>query len=315
MNPTKPAKWFRMYAEFATDPKVQMLSESDQRRYMMLLCLRCGNGDVTLQDSEIAFQLRISEQDWLSTKAALLSKCLINADSKPSAWDKRQFVSDSSAERVAAHRERNKAACNVTVTPPETETETETDTKEVKSIAQKNPASSTKLNGFAEFWSAYPRKKNKGDAEKAWKTLSPCDELAAQILAAVAFAKLGADWTKDGGTFIPYPASWLRAKGWEDAVQAGGYTDEALEVIGSYNATLAAIGWPDAVIDQFSHGRADAIAAFLNLRSKDGWVGTYFKWMADNLTAKPGYGFDWVIKPETVLRAREGNFQALKEAA
>ena len=29
--------WFRMYAEFATDPKVQMLSEADQRRYIMLL--------------------------------------------------------------------------------------------------------------------------------------------------------------------------------------------------------------------------------------------------------------------------------------
>ena len=41
-------QWFRLYAEFAHDPKVQMLSEVDQRRYIMLLCMRC-NGDVTLQ--------------------------------------------------------------------------------------------------------------------------------------------------------------------------------------------------------------------------------------------------------------------------
>ena len=45
-------QWFRFYAEFATDPKVQMLSEQDQRRFIMLLCLRCSNGDVTLHASE-----------------------------------------------------------------------------------------------------------------------------------------------------------------------------------------------------------------------------------------------------------------------
>ena len=52
--------WFRMYAEFATDAKVQMLTEAMQRRYLMLMCLRCSNALVTLQDEEIAFQLRIS---------------------------------------------------------------------------------------------------------------------------------------------------------------------------------------------------------------------------------------------------------------
>lgn len=122
-------QWFRMYGEFATDPKVQMLSEANQRRYVMLLCLRCSNGDVTLQDDEIAFQLRISSEEWASTKATLLAKKLITEDNRPTAWDKRQYVSDSSAARVAAHRARKKAekkpACNVTETPPDTETDTD----------------------------------------------------------------------------------------------------------------------------------------------------------------------------------------------
>lgn len=123
--------WFRMYSEFATDPKVQMLSEADQRRFIMLLCLRCGNGDVTLHDDEIAFQLRISNDEWAATKAVLVSKGLIDDESSPIAWDKRQYVSDSSAARVRAHRERKKKAvkqeCNVTVTPPDTDTDTDTD--------------------------------------------------------------------------------------------------------------------------------------------------------------------------------------------
>ena len=88
--------WFRMYAEFATDPKVQMLCETDQRRFVMLLCLRCSNGDVTLHDDAVTFQLRISNEEWRATKARLVAKNLIAEDNSPVAWDKRQYVSDSS---------------------------------------------------------------------------------------------------------------------------------------------------------------------------------------------------------------------------
>ncbi len=110
--------WFRLYAEFAHDPKVQMMSESLQRRYIMLLCVRC-NGDVTLQDEEVTFLLRISNDEWQETKAVFMSKNLIDERNLPTAWDKRQFASDSSAPRVAKHREKKKEECNVTVTPPE----------------------------------------------------------------------------------------------------------------------------------------------------------------------------------------------------
>jgi len=128
--------WFRMYAEFANDPKVQMLSETDQRRYIMLLCIRC-NGDVTLHDSEVAFQLRITNDDWLVTKAVLVAKNLVTDDNKPTAWDKRQYSSDSSVERVRKHREQKKASGNagVTLQKPksnavDSDTDTDTDTKE-----------------------------------------------------------------------------------------------------------------------------------------------------------------------------------------
>ena len=132
MNTDKPARWFRLYAEFATDPKVQMMSESYQRRYLMILCLRCGNGSVTLHDTEVAFQLRITESDWLDTKRDFIARGLLDESNNVCAWDKRQYVSDSSAERVAAFRARQKQRSNVTVTTPETETETETEIKKQK---------------------------------------------------------------------------------------------------------------------------------------------------------------------------------------
>ena len=121
--------WFRLYHEFATDPKVQMLSEADQRRYVMLLCLRCSNGNETLHDDEIAFQLRISDDEWNSTKQRLLQRGLIDDVCNPCGWDKRQFSSDSSTARVSEHRARKKQACNVTETPPDTDTDTDTDTE------------------------------------------------------------------------------------------------------------------------------------------------------------------------------------------
>lgn len=70
--------------------------------------------------------------------------------------------------------------------------------------------------GFDAFWKAYPKKKSKGDAEKAWKKLNPNEQLLATMLARIEQAKTSEQWMKDGGQFIPYPATWLNKKGWED---------------------------------------------------------------------------------------------------
>lgn len=108
-------QWFRMYAEFSTDPKVQMLSETDQRRLVMILCLRC-NGNVTLHDEEVTFLLRISNEEWQKSKSVFISKNFINEANEVLNWDKRQFASDTSKNRVAAYRERKKIEGNADVT-------------------------------------------------------------------------------------------------------------------------------------------------------------------------------------------------------
>lgn len=162
--------WFRMYSEFAHDPKVQMLSEADQRRYVMILCLRCSNDHVTLQDEEVAFHLRISNEEWLRTKATLMAKDLIDDGNSPTKWDKRQFASDSSAERVARHRAAKKQAakpCNVTVTPPEAEadTDTEADTELKARAGEASTAVATTTNETAR--AETPTTSSAGEACKA----------------------------------------------------------------------------------------------------------------------------------------------------
>ncbi|MGZ5053350.1 MAG: hypothetical protein ACXWAT_00245 [Methylobacter sp.] len=129
-------QWFRMYSEFATDPKVQMMSEADQRRLTMLFCLRC-NGHVTLQDKEVTFLLRISNDEWIKTKSEFIELGFISSTNELLNWDKRQFASDSSAARVARHRERLKneqKKCNVTVTPQNRTEQNRTDT-EIKDLS------------------------------------------------------------------------------------------------------------------------------------------------------------------------------------
>lgn len=124
--------WFRMYAEFATDAKVQSMSEAMQRRLMMLLCLRCSDVLATLQDDELQFAMHISNEELAETKALFMRKGFIDDAWNLLNWDKRQFNSDSSTERSRKHREAKKAAStvietsrNVAATPPDTETDTE----------------------------------------------------------------------------------------------------------------------------------------------------------------------------------------------
>ena len=68
---------------------------------------------------------------------------------------------------------------------------------------------------FLSFWAAYPRRKNKGTALKVFLRAKQRADLV-DILAGVERAKHSADWRKEDGRYIPYPATWLNANGWED---------------------------------------------------------------------------------------------------
>lgn len=69
---------------------------------------------------------------------------------------------------------------------------------------------------FALFWQAYPKKVGKGAAETAWRKLKPGAELVQTMLSAIAAAKKSSQWLRDGGQYIPNPATWLGQRRWED---------------------------------------------------------------------------------------------------
>lgn len=87
---------------------------------------------------------------------------------------------------------------------------------------------------FERFWSIYPKRRSKADAFKAWLQLKPDQELVTTILAAVERWSRSTEWRKDGGQFIPYPASWLRAHGWQDESTV----DPSAPDLSAYNAMI-----------------------------------------------------------------------------
>lgn len=81
-----------------------------------------------------------------------------------------------------------------------------------------NPNPKARAELFARFWDAYPKKKAKQDAQKAWDKLKPDEELTTTIIAAVLRFTASPDWTKDGGRYIPFPATFLNGHRWEDDI-------------------------------------------------------------------------------------------------
>jgi hypothetical protein len=69
---------------------------------------------------------------------------------------------------------------------------------------------------FDVFWQEYPKKIGKGEARKSWNRIKPTMALFEKILTSVQLAKQSGQWRRDGGRFIPNPATWLNQGRWDD---------------------------------------------------------------------------------------------------
>jgi hypothetical protein len=151
----KGLPWFRLYAEFAHDPKVQSMPEEMQRRLIIIYCLQCSGCLCDLSDDELALALRIDRHSLSQTKELFLQKKFILENWKIRQWSKRQMQSDYSAERMRRHREKMKRHGDVTVTPSDTDTDTDIDTdtkKKKKSVPRGtfHPPSLDELKAFIQ---------------------------------------------------------------------------------------------------------------------------------------------------------------------
>lgn len=69
---------------------------------------------------------------------------------------------------------------------------------------------------FDAFWRAYPNRVGKDAARTAFDKRKVDDDLLTAMLSAISAQAKSEKWKKDGGQFIPNPATWLNQGRWMD---------------------------------------------------------------------------------------------------
>ena len=90
------------------------------------------------------------------------------------------------------------------------------------SIEENIPQSQDAL--FDKFWEVYPKRKCKGDAKKAFTKAIKEKGVTIEILIdAIEAQKKTTMWQKEKGAYIPYPATWLNGRRWEDEINSSDF--------------------------------------------------------------------------------------------
>ena len=224
--------WMPLYvADYLAD--TARLTTEQHGAYLLLIMDYWRNGAPEHDDETLASITRLSVQQWRKhapkilcmfqpTDGLLIHKRVEAERQKAGAIS----INRSAAGKHGAAKRWGKEMANgmangmakTSQSGSQNDAPSPTPTTKEKKQPPKPPAADAA--GFAEFWSAWPRKVGKAQAEKAWTKLHPSDDLVAAILRAIAAQSRSPQWLKDGGQFIPHPATWLNGKRWEDETDA-----------------------------------------------------------------------------------------------
>lgn len=184
-------------------------------KYKVLWCFildRCDIAGYWYKDFELASFL-IGETFNEKESFDFLSKQIIDANGK---W----FIVDFASFQYGSFRDSNHPFHKRLVSMIQNDTLSNTLSNRVKDRSQDKDKEKDKEKGgvgdFDAFWGIYPKKKSKVQAYKAWRKLDFSNGLFDKILKAVEKQKLSDQWKKENGQFIPFPATWLNGKRWED---------------------------------------------------------------------------------------------------
>lgn len=221
-------RWFRYYEEALHDPKVLRLSDREFRVWVNLLCVASKCGGRLPPVSDLALELRMDEDAVRTVVERLVNGGMIDRCSggpngthyAPHNWEKRQFKSDTSTERVKRFRKRSR---NVTETAPDTESDTEEENPPSPLVGGDRVTTKPSVDPtlFETFWRACPRRVGKDAARRKWETIvrqgrATPDELLAGIRR---FAQEAAGKEPQ---YVAHPATWLNQGRWADEPATGG---------------------------------------------------------------------------------------------
>lgn len=90
--------------------------------------------------------------------------------------------------------------------------------KKEKDINNTSPVCEDYLVSFEKFYFVYPRKKGKQDAIKWFKKTKPTEDFVSMLIEDVT-KRVATEWNGKEHQYLPYPATYLNGKRWEDAIE------------------------------------------------------------------------------------------------
>lgn len=236
-------RFMKLALDIYRDPKVRryLPDDGDKWCWVAMLCYakECAEpGVITDELWELAERLDVAE-DRITRVVDAFTRCPrppITYREGDNAllitkWDVHQVVYESDTkearrERGRAYRERKKNSVTTDndrndVTQNVTAITKKTTSEERRGDEITSPPNPPQAGGgvypdeFEAFWKAYPKKKAKGNAFRAWGKIKGRPKVD-DLVAAIERDKRTPLWQKDGGAFIKHPATWLNARCWED---------------------------------------------------------------------------------------------------
>ena len=214
-------KWVKLAVNWYKSDDIQLIrklpeGDSVALMFVMLLAMagdRNDSGYIPYSEEDLASLLGFELQTVRMGMKAMESRQMIDFDDGMfhiTNWDKYQSIEsmdkirEKNREYVRRHREKKKleaAAALALPAPAEDDGKTPMDRR------------------FERFWKVYPKKVGKGAAEKSFKKYKPDDALTDRMVTSVEAHKRSEQWKKDGGQYIPNPATWLNQRRWEDELE------------------------------------------------------------------------------------------------
>jgi hypothetical protein len=252
-----PKQWGRLYTGTRHHPSIRRLRQECPDSWwiwypLLEMAIEMDNdgyvdhkGMRPMSFKQLADEVGIRESKFTKTVLVMEKLKLITFFEKHlivSSYNERQYKSDYSTERVRKYRESleretpMKRYGNVSETELKRPRDRDRDIiKDKKTCASDNARESKySKNGFDKFWQAYPKKKGKGAAEKAFNNAKKLSDFNLDaIIMAIEKQKKSQDWKKDGGQFIPHPSTWINQKRWLD--------EEGQSQIDDYDAYMESV--------------------------------------------------------------------------
>jgi|SRR6185503_4968182 len=103
------SRWFRVYDDMVNDPKIQKLIPERFKLLVNIWCVASKNDGKLPSLDDLAFMLRMRADDLAQELEYFIGNKLIDKkDGRliPHNWNTRQYKSDTSAERVKKHRQK-----------------------------------------------------------------------------------------------------------------------------------------------------------------------------------------------------------------